>query len=61
MAIYDELGVTRLINAAGTYTRVGGSRMSDETSRAMREAANSFVNIEDLQKKLNARLAATTK
>ena len=60
MAIYDELGVTRLINAAGTYTRVGGSRMSDETLRAMREAANSFVNIEDLQKKLNARLAELT-
>ena len=37
--VYAELGVRKVINAAGTYTMVGGSRMSDETLAAMAQAA----------------------
>ena len=39
--VYAELGVRKVINAAGTYTMVGGSRMSDETlaATAARELA----------------------
>ena len=36
--LYEEMGVRRLVDAAGTYTIVGGSRMSEETAEAMKEA-----------------------
>ena len=38
MDIYEELGVSTLINAAGTVTRYGGSLMAPEVLDAMREA-----------------------
>jgi len=60
MSIYDELGLPQLINAVGTYTVVGGSRMSPETLRCMCEAAAGFVEIEKLQDILNRKVAALT-
>ena len=39
MGIYDELGVRTVINASGTLTRLGGSRMAPEVLAAMAEAA----------------------
>ena len=36
---YQELGVKRVINAAGTLTRLGGTPMDDDVLDAMREAA----------------------
>ena len=42
VSIYDELGLPKLINAVGTYTVVGGSRMSEETLRDLCDAARSF-------------------
>ena len=36
--IYDALGVTRLINAAGTMTALGGSLMPPEVIAAWTEA-----------------------
>ncbi len=59
--IYAELGVKKVINAAGTYTMVGGSRMSERTLDAMREAARSHVVIKELQAKAHERLASITK
>ncbi|WP_135855097.1 aminotransferase class V-fold PLP-dependent enzyme [Halorussus salinus] len=47
--IYDNLGVPTVINAAGTKTRIGGSRIRPEALNAMREAADSFVRLSDLQ------------
>lgn len=58
--IYDRLGVRKLINAAGTYTMVGGSRMSRETLEAMCEASGSFVEIRELQSRAHERLAEIT-
>jgi D-glucosaminate-6-phosphate ammonia-lyase len=49
MGIYDELGVRTVINASGTLTRLGGSRMAPEVLAAMAEAAASFVPIDALQ------------
>lgn len=49
MGVYDDLGVRTIINAAGTLTRLGGSRMSAEVLAAMAEAAASFVHIDELQ------------
>ncbi|MCL2768290.1 MAG: hypothetical protein FWE49_06165, partial [Synergistaceae bacterium] len=59
--IYAELGVKKVINAAGTYTMVGGSRMSERTLEAMSEAARSHVVIKELQAKVHERLALLTK
>ncbi len=49
MNVYESLGVTPVINALGTFTRVGGSLMSPEVLRNMQEAAGSFVCLEQLQ------------
>ena len=49
MDIYRKLGVIPIINAAGTLTRLGGTIMLPEVRRAMEEAAESLVPIEQLQ------------
>jgi len=46
---YQDLGVKRVINAAGTLTRLGGTPMDDDVLDAMREAAQWSVRIEELQ------------
>ena len=50
MGIYERLGVRTLINARGTYTYLSGSVMPPEVVEAMAEAAQSFVDIRELQK-----------
>lgn len=60
MGIYEELGMQPIINAAGTYTVLGGSRMSAETLEAMRQAASDFIPIRDLQKKVHEAIAKLT-
>ncbi|MFB6295864.1 MAG: L-seryl-tRNA selenium transferase, partial [Halobacteriales archaeon] len=47
--IYEELGVPRVINAASTKTRIGGSLIRPEAMEAMSRASESFVRISDLQ------------
>ncbi|MDR1740751.1 MAG: hypothetical protein LBR38_02745 [Synergistaceae bacterium] len=59
--VYSELGVKKIINAAGTYTMVGGSRMSEATIEAMASAARSHVVISELQSKVQERLAVLTR
>jgi len=49
--IYEKLGVRKVINAWGTITMVGGSRMPPECYRAMEEAGRSFVFLDDLHVK----------
>lgn len=49
MNVYESLGVTPVINALGTFTRLGGSLMPAEVLRSMQEAAGSFVGMEQLQ------------
>ena len=61
MSIYDELGLPKLINAVGTYTVVGGSRMSEATLRDLCDAARSFVEVEKLQDILNRKVAELTR
>jgi uncharacterized pyridoxal phosphate-dependent enzyme len=58
--ILARLGVRTFINAAGSYTRLGGSRMPRPVVEAMREAAGHFVEIDDLQARVGARIAALT-
>lgn len=59
-SIYAKLGVQTFINAYGTLTTLGGTLMEPEVKRAMDEAAQHFVAIHDLQKKVGARLAELT-
>lgn len=51
MANYEELGVKKIINAAGTYTKYSGSLMNPIVLEAMTEAAKNFVDIEELLEK----------
>ena len=61
MDVYDELGVTKVINGYATLTRLGGSLMPPEVLAAMTEAAQHFVDMDELQTKVGERLAAWTK
>lgn len=58
--IYDELGVKKLVDAAGTYTIVGGSRMSAESLQAMNQAAAHHVLIRELQEAVHREIARLT-
>ena len=57
---YEKLGVKRVINAAGTLTRLGGAPMVDEVLEAMHAAAQWSVRMEELQEKAGAYLAEVT-
>ncbi len=60
MDIYDELGVTKVINGAATLTQLGGSLMAPQVLAAMAEAAQHFVDIDELHQKVGQRIAAWT-
>ena len=49
MDIYEELGVKKLVNSAGTYTIIGGSRMSENSLQAMNQAAHYHVELRAMQ------------
>jgi uncharacterized pyridoxal phosphate-dependent enzyme len=57
----DELGIKPLINAAGTYTILGGSRLAPPVMAAMAEAANTFLDFELLSARVGERLATMTR
>jgi len=57
---YADLGVRPVINAAATLTRLGGSRMPAQVLEAMREGAESFVDLVELQRHVGARIAELT-
>ncbi|MDX2268632.1 MAG: selenocysteine synthase [Bryobacter sp.] len=54
---FAELGVRPFLNAAGTYTNLTASRMSDEVMAAINQAARHFVNLTQLHDAVGARLA----
>lgn len=58
--IYEELNMKTFINAAGTYTIVGGSKMSTKTLGDIASASSRFVTIRDLQKRVHERIAEMT-
>jgi L-seryl-tRNA(Ser) seleniumtransferase len=55
--IYDRLGVRRVINAAGTFTALGGSLMPPEVIAAWVEAAHGFVDLVELHERVGQRIA----
>jgi L-seryl-tRNA(Ser) seleniumtransferase len=58
--IYQRLGVRPIINARGTHTRLGGTLMRPEVLDAMREAAQAYVVLDELQDKASEVIAQAT-
>ncbi|TVQ28709.1 MAG: aminotransferase class V-fold PLP-dependent enzyme [Spirochaetaceae bacterium] len=58
---YEALGLRPVINACATLTRLGGSVMPPEVVDAMADAARCFVDLEELQRRVGARIAALTR
>ena len=51
MDIYGKLGIKTGINARGTVTKLGGSRLPPEVIKAMADAAGSFIPMHDFHRK----------
>jgi L-seryl-tRNA(Ser) seleniumtransferase len=60
MGVYEDLGLTPIINASGSVTRLGGAPMSREVLDAMTDAASGSVPIEVLQAKASTEIASFT-
>ena len=56
----DTLGVTRIINAYGTNTRLSGGMMAPEVVAAMAEAARACVEMPEIQAAASRAIAAAT-
>jgi L-seryl-tRNA(Ser) seleniumtransferase len=61
MALYDELGIPRIINGNATLTRLGGSVLAPGVAEAMAEAGTAFVDLLDLQRAVGAEIARLTR
>jgi uncharacterized pyridoxal phosphate-dependent enzyme len=58
---YDKLGVTKLINAAGTYTELTSAVMPPPVRAAVAQAASHPVHLKELQEKAGAYIAEKLK
>src|SRR5271167_4151744 len=58
---YEKLGVTKIINAAGTYTALTASTMPPSVQAAVARAAKHPVRLHDLQKAAGEYLAGKLK
>ena len=61
MTSYQSLGIRPVINAYATVTKFGGSLMPPEVINAMSEAAGSFVDLAELQRRAGERIAELTR
>jgi uncharacterized pyridoxal phosphate-dependent enzyme len=59
--IYRRLGVEPIVNGRSTFTILGGSLMAPAVLEAMRQAADSFVDLLELQVAVGSRLAELTR
>jgi L-seryl-tRNA(Ser) seleniumtransferase len=59
--LYESIGVRPMINAYGVMTIIGGSLTLPEVKRAMEEASNYFVHLDELAEAVGNRLAELTK
>jgi D-glucosaminate-6-phosphate ammonia-lyase len=55
---FKELGVRTFINAAGTYTSMTGSLMTEEVVEAIQYASKEYVLLDELQDRVGERIAA---
>jgi len=59
-AQFDRLGLKRVINGRSWVTILGGSRMVPEARQAMAEAADTFIDFNELNKRAGERVAQYT-
>jgi uncharacterized pyridoxal phosphate-dependent enzyme len=59
--VYEELGVTTVINGQGTMTVLGGSLMRPEVEEVMALAGKHFVSVPDLEVAAGKRIAEMLK
>ncbi len=59
-SVFDRLGVKRVINGQSWVTALGGSIMPPEVVQAMAEAANAFVDMDELNRKAGEVIARLT-
>ena len=55
--LFKELGIRTFINAAGTYTAMTATLMRPETLAAIRQSAEKFCMIDEVQDKVGAKIA----
>ncbi len=58
--VYRRIGVRPIINAAGTVTKLGGSRTRPEALAAMAEAATTMVDVDELNARAGEVIARVT-
>jgi L-seryl-tRNA(Ser) seleniumtransferase len=58
--IFEQLGIVTVVNCVGFATRVGGSCPSPAVLEAMRQAQQSYVEIDDLQAAASRAIAEAT-
>lgn len=54
---FKILGVSPLINASGTLTSLGGTRLRPAAARAMAQAGKVFVDLDELHRRAGTRIA----
>jgi hypothetical protein len=54
MTLHDRYGLSRVVNAAGSFTPLGVSRSSAGVGRAAGDALTQFFVVDQLQDALNA-------
>lgn len=59
--VYDELGVTTVINGQGTMTYLGGSLIPPEVEAVMAEAGRHFVDIVELEEAAGKKISEMLK
>lgn len=59
MDIYEKLGIRRVVNAYGNLTLLGGSIIPPEALKAMDEANESFVDMQELHERAGQIVAET--
>ena len=60
MSIYSKLGVTPIINACGTVTRLGGAHLSPNVLSAYADASVASVTMDSIQAAASRRISAET-
>ena len=59
--VYGAIGVRPLVNARGTFTVISGSTLLPEVRAAMAAASQRYVQLDELNEAIGARLATLTK
>ncbi len=60
MSIYERFGVTPIVNASGSVTRLGGAPLPEDVLDAFCDAAGEAVSLEQLQAEASSRIAFVT-